>query len=121
MELLSRVVSMFWWHFKQCTTKSHLLTVFFTENQICRLRLLTVLDFKITYPRAPSDLHEIEVALREQMTAVGPCSKQKQTRSGIRPLFTTWQWSQNLKQLFLHSVSPLDFLDILREKTKEGK
>lgn len=119
--MLSRVVSMLWWHFRQCTAKSHLLTVFFTENQTCRHRLLTVLDFRITYPRGPNELHETEIALWEQMTGIGPCPKQKQTRSGVRPLFTTWKWSQNLEQLLLHIVSPLDVLDIFTEKNKRRK
>lgn len=82
-ELLSMVLLMLWWHFRQCTAESHLLTVFFTENQTCRLRLNSFrFQSSITYPTAPSYLHETEVALWEQMTGKGPCSKQKQTRSG---------------------------------------
>lgn len=39
----------------------------------------------------------------------------------IRPFFTTWQWSQNFKQLLLQIVSPLDILNILTEKNKKNK
>lgn len=39
----------------------------------------------------------------------------------ISPLFTTWQRSQNLKQLLLQIVSPLDVLDIFTEKKKKKK
>lgn len=83
------IISMLWCHFRQCTAESHLLTVFFTENQTCRFRLLTVLNFKVTYPTAPSDLHETEEALWEQIRGIGPCSEQKPTRQTKQTFFTT--------------------------------
>lgn len=100
---MSMVVSMLWWHFGQCRAESHLWTIFFTENQTCRVRLLTVLDIKVTYPTTPSVLHEIEVALWEQ---------------GIVQSIKT---TKNFKLLLLQIVSPLDILDIFTGKNKKTK